>query len=202
MRYTTYKNTTSLASALLAVAAGALILSCNQEFSKVIPETEPVDSVEVAFGSPRVLYIIADGARGKSVREGEFTHIHSLLPNAIYSWESLSDEETSPEEGTNWADLLTGVQKNKHGVIGNDYSNANLESYPLIFERIKEASPTSNLQVYTSSTAFYDHLTAGADTRALLDNDAAVQTAVADALAEDDITVVTAHYTDVDEAGR
>src|SRR5690606_20991411 len=109
MHYTIHKKTTYL-SALLVVAAGTLILSCNQEFSKVIPETEPVDSVEVAFGSPRVLYIIADGARGKSVREGEFTHIHSLLPNSIYSWESLSDEETSPQNGTNWADLLTGVQ--------------------------------------------------------------------------------------------
>src|SRR5690606_22329745 len=171
MRYTTYKNTTSLASALLAVAAGALILSCNQEFAKVIPETDPVDSVEVAFGSPRVLYIIADGARGKSVREGDFAHIHSLLPNAIYSWESLSDEETSPQNGTNWADLLTGVQKNKHAVVGNDFYNSTLESFPLIFEPIKEASPTRNVQVYTSSTAFHDHLTAGANTRALLDSD-------------------------------
>ena len=202
MRYTTYKNTTSLASALLAVAAGALILSCNQEFSKVIPETEPVDSVEVAFGSPRVLYIIADGARGKSVREGEFTHIHSLLPNAIYSWESLSDEETSPQNGTNWADLVTGVQKNKHGVVGDDYSGAHLDNFPTIFERIKGNLSESNLQVYTSSQAFLDHLTTGADARERLDGDAAVQAAAARALAEDDITLVTAHYTDIDDAGR
>ncbi len=94
MRYIIHTNITP-PSAVLALMVAVFIWSCNQEFAKVIPETDPVDSVEVAFGSPRVLYIIADGARGKSVREGEFTHIHSLLPNAIYSWESLSDEETS-----------------------------------------------------------------------------------------------------------
>ncbi len=201
MRYT-INTKIRPSSALSAVIAVALAWSCNQEFAKVLPDTVPIDSVDVAFGSPRVLYIIADGARGKSVREGEFAHIHSLLPNAIYSWESLADEETSPQDGTNWADLLTGVQKNKHGIIGNDYSDAKLENFPLIFEHIKEAMPASNLQVYTSSTAFYDHFTAGADTRGLLDGDGAVQAAAAGALAEDDITLVTAHYTEVDDAGR
>jgi len=190
------------ASALLVGLAVAVIWSCNQEFSRVIPDIEPIDSVEVAFGSPRVLYIIADGARGKSVRDGELPHIHSLLPNAIYTWESLADEETTPENGTNWADMVTGVQKSKHGIVGNDYSGAKLDNFPVIFERIKEASPTSDVRVYTSSTAFHEHLTAGADTRELLDDDDAVQAAAVGALADDGITLVTAHYTGVDEAGR
>src|SRR3546814_7968189 len=63
------KAITRKLSLLVCLAIG--IAACNQEFSKVIPEGEPVDSVNVAFGSPRVLYIIADGARGKSVHEAE-----------------------------------------------------------------------------------------------------------------------------------
>src|SRR5690606_36273561 len=96
------------------------------------------------------------------------------LPRAIDSWESLADEETSPENGTNWADMLTGVQKNKHGVVGNDFSNANLEDFPLLFQRIQNALPSSNVQVYTASQPFFDHMTDGADERALLTDDDAV----------------------------
>src|SRR5690606_19689838 len=109
---------------LLGILFSAL-WGCNEEFSRVIPDVQSEDSVDVVFGSPRVLYIIADGARGQSVRDADLPAISYLLPRAIYSWESLADEETSPENGTNWADMLTGVQKNKHGVVGNDFSNAN-----------------------------------------------------------------------------
>ncbi|WP_188506592.1 alkaline phosphatase family protein [Parapedobacter pyrenivorans] len=177
------------------------IAACNQEFSKVIPEGDPVDSVNVAFGSPRVLYIIADGARGKSVHEAETPAITALLPNAIYSWESLSDEESAALNGANWADMLTGVQQDKHGVVGNDFSNERLDDFPLLFERIQAAMPNSNVQAYTSAPLFYEQLTTGADDRALLDNDGAVKDAAAAALAAEDITIVTAHFTGIDQAG-
>jgi len=201
MRHTIHTRIAPAAGTLL-LATIAFTWSCNQEFSRVIPDTDPIDSVDVAFGSPRVLYVIADGARGRSVRDGEFPAIRSLLPNSVYTWESLADEETSPANGTNWTDLMTGVQKNKHGVVGDDFENAKLESYPVIFERIKTLTPNSDLRVFTSSQLFHDHLTAGADTRALLADDNAVHQAATAALADNDITLVTAHYTDVDAAGR
>lgn len=177
------------------------IAACNQEFSKVIPEGDPVDSVNVAFGSPRVLYIIADGARGKSVHEAETPAITALLPNAIYSWESLSDEESASLNGTNWADMLTGVEKDKHGVQGNDFSEAELDNFPLLFERIHAAMPNSDVRAYTAAPLFHEQLTAGADERELLDSDAAVNAAAVAALAADDITMVTAHFTGIDQAG-
>lgn len=186
---------------MLFLSSAAFIWSCNQEFSRVIPHHDPTDSVEVVFGTPRVLYIIADGARGKSIRDAELPNIGSLLPNSIYSWESLADEDTSPQNGTNWADLVTGVQKNKHGIVGNDFSDAKLESFPLLFERVKTASPDSDIQTYTSSAAFHEYLTAGADTRERLAGDAEVQAAAATALGADDITMVTAHFTGTDAAG-
>ncbi len=183
------------AAALSLLASVALVWSCNQDFSRVIPEREHTDSVEIAFGTPRVLYIIADGARGRSVQDAELPNISTLLPNAIYSWASLSDEDTSPQNGTNWADLVTGVQKNKHGIVGDDFANAKLDNFPLLFERVKTASPDSDVRAYTSSAAFHEHLTVGADTRERLADDAAVQAAAASALATEGITLVTAHFT-------
>lgn len=167
----------------------------------MIPEGDPVDSVAVAFGSPRVLYIIADGARGKSVHEAETPAITALLPNAIYSWESLSDENAASLNGTNWADMLTGVQQDKHGVQGNDFSNDQLADFPLLFERINAAIPNSDVRAYTPAAVFFEHLTTGADTRELLDGDEAVKDAAVAALAADDITMVTAHFMDIDIAG-
>lgn len=184
-----------------AAAAVALVASCNQEFSRIIPENDPIDSVDVAFGSPRVLYIITDGARGKSLHEAETPAITSLLPNAIYSWESLSDEETGSLSGTNWADMLTGVQQAKHGVQGNDFSNSHLDNFPVLFERIANAQPNSELHAYTAAPLFYENLTLGANTRELLGDDAAVKDAAAAALAVDGITMVTAHFTNIDKAG-
>ncbi|WP_257667480.1 DUF4983 domain-containing protein [Parapedobacter tibetensis] len=189
---------------MLLLLASVLIIgvwACKEEFARVIPDIEPDDSVDVVFGNPRVLYIIADGARGRSVRDAELPAITSLLPNAIYSWESLADEETTPENGTNWGDMLTGVQKDKHGINGDDFTNADLEDFPLLFERIQTALPNSDLRAYTPSQTFFDHMTAGTDERELLADDESVKTAAMAALEVDTITMVTAHFTGIDAVG-
>ncbi|MFC3196072.1 alkaline phosphatase family protein [Parapedobacter deserti] len=177
------------------------ISACNTEFARVIPDAKPEDSIDVVFGQPKVLYIIADGVRGQSLRDGNFPAISNLLPQSIYSWESLADEETTPENGTNWASMLTGVQKDKHGIVGDDFSAANLERFPLIFERIQTALPNSDLRTYTASQSFFDHLTAGADERQLLSDDESVKTAAVAALGVDTITMVTAHFNGADAVG-
>jgi len=186
---------------LPTVLALAGLWACREEFARKIPETEYTDSIDVAFGTPRVLYIIADGARGKSVQQADLPVINSLLPNSIYSWESLSDEETGSQNGTNWADMLTGVQKAKHGIQGDNFANADLEDFPLLFERIQAANPESDVRVYTPSPLFFEQLTAGAKERELLDGDAAVKDAAISALEVDTITMVTLHFTGIDQAG-
>src|SRR5690606_26026504 len=164
-----------LVQVALSVSILALFSSCQQEFQRLIPERDyGLDTVDVAFGTPKVLYLIVDGARGESVRTANATNINALLPESIYSWVSLSDETvTSP--GTNWTDMLTGVKKNKHGVVGNDFSENDLETYPLIYERVKEAQPESDIRVFTPSTIFENNLTAGVDVSEVVANDAAVK---------------------------
>lgn len=177
-----------------------LLSACNKGFDKVIPDGSHVDSATVAYGSPKVLYIIVDGARGQSVRDARTPFISSLLPKSIYSWVSLSDETVS-QPGTAWTDLLTGVRKSKHHVDGNNFSANNLVAFPTIYKRIKETYPKSLLKVFTTSTVFRDNLTAGTDVSELLANDEAVKDKVVSSLSDEALTLVTGHFTSIDAAG-
>ncbi|QEC54003.1 concanavalin A-like lectin/glucanase superfamily protein [Anseongella ginsenosidimutans] len=184
----------------LAIGLTALMTACNGNFEKVLPDTDYSDSISVIYGNPKVLYLIVDGARGVSVRDAQAPHLTSLLPSSIYSWVSLSDDEINGDAG-NWASLLTGVEKEKHGVVNNDLSSANLDEYPVIFERVKEALPESSISVFGTSALFTEQLSAGADVKETFDGDEGVTAAVIDALSEDDATFITAQFSGVDEAG-
>ncbi len=189
-----------LSPLLLISGLLTLLMACNKGFDRLIPENAYSDSTSVAFGNPKVLYVIVDGARGESVRDARMPNISSLLPKSIYTWVSLSDV-TTPESGTNWADMLTGVQKAKHNIDGNNFAQNNLASFPVIYKRIKEYSPNSSLKVFSPSATFISNLTEGADVKEVVaDDKVVVQKAVA-SLAEEPITLVTAHFTSVDAAG-
>ncbi|MFB5946837.1 alkaline phosphatase family protein [Albibacterium profundi] len=182
---------------LLAV----FLTACQQEFEKVIPDRDyGQDTVDVTFGAPKVLYIIVDGARGESVRTAGATNIDALLPSSIYSFVSISDPEVQ-QTGTNWADMLTGVQKDKHGIVGNDFDDSNLDAFPLITERIKAANEESGTELFTSSALFQSNFSAGVDVSEVLSNDAAVKDAAVASLSSDDATLITAHFTGVDKVG-
>ena len=184
-----------------SVSILALFSSCQQEFQRLIPDRDyDLDTVDVAFGTPKVLYLIVDGARGESVRTADAPNINALLPESIYSWVSLSDE-TVNSTGTNWTDMLTGVRKSKHGVEGNDFSNNNLESFPLMYERVKAAQPESDIRVFTTSQLFNSNLTAGVDVSEAVANDVAVKDKIINSLGDTDVTMITGHFTSVDQAG-
>jgi len=174
--------------------------SCQQEFEKTIPDRGSEDSVDVVYGQPKVLYVIVDGVRGQSIQAAQATHVNSLLRNAIYSWVSLGDaESTTP--AANWASLFTGVSKTKHGVLGNDFSNNQFETYPLLYKRIKNAHPETNIQVFTGSALFNEHLTADTDESQLLAGDEAVKTAAVSALGDESIDFITAHFSEPNSIG-
>lgn len=175
--------------------------ACNQDFERLIPEREYTDSATVSFGNPKVLYLIVDGARGQSVEAAETPNINTLLPDAIHTWVSLSDE-TADSKGTSWADMLTGVRKNKHGIAGNDFSENNLDDFPLVFERVKEAQPETRIEAYTRSSLFEEYFTAGTDESEVLSTDQAVKDAVTAALAGESAGFILGHFGEVEAAGE
>ncbi|MCD8739615.1 DUF4983 domain-containing protein [Mucilaginibacter roseus] len=196
------KFKTTKAAALLFICAlfTAAIVSCNKDFARVLPDKEYTDSVDVFYGKRKVLYIITDGARGASVNAANVPNIKSLLPKSIYSWVALNDPN-SKNDARNWADMLTGVKSDDHGVTSNTFEGNNLERYKVLFERIKEVNPTIKIASFSASNLFKEKLTAGTDISEAYATDADVKTAVVNNLQSDTATFVVAHFNDIDDAG-
>ncbi|EDM35577.1 hypothetical protein PBAL39_03509 [Pedobacter sp. BAL39] len=184
----------------LLVCLLTTVFGCNKDFETKLSEERDIDSVSVIYGDPKVILLVVDGARGTSVRDAKTPVITGMLPHSIYSWTSLADEE-NPQAGTNWADLLTGVRKSKHGVIGNDFSANKFEAYPLIFSRIKAANPRTKIVSYASSALFNEQLSEDVDEHAALGTDVAVKSAIVTALQTDTASFIVGQFKDVDAAG-
>jgi hypothetical protein len=187
---------------LLGVIATILttaIFSCNKDFDRTLTAKDGTDTTKVRYGSRKVLYLIVDGARGQSVSTANIPNITALLPTSIYSWVALNQPEAT-QNATNWANMLTGVKKEKNLVNDDNLTNNNLQNYPVIFKRIKEIKPNAKIAAYTSSTVFKS-LTTGADISSLVTSDAEVKAAVINQLNTDTASVIVGHFTDVDKAG-
>lgn len=184
----------------LLIAFFMVMTGCNKDFEREIPDKNYTDSVSIAFGNPKVLLLIADGARGISVRDARTPVISSLLRNSIYSWNSLADDE-NPESGTNWTDLLTGVKASKHGVIGNDFSKSQFQDYPLIFSRIKAAKPNAKIVSFAATPMFSEKLTTGVDVSETPGNDEGVKAGIVNSLKTDTASFIVGQFNEIGLAG-
>jgi hypothetical protein len=176
-----------------------MMMSCNKEFDKIIPGS-PEDSAGADYKVPKVLYLIVDGARGISVRDAEAPNIKSLTSHSIYTWNSISD--TSRNDATNWSDMLTGVGKQKHGVLSEDFAGNKLNDYPVIFQRIKSINPKFRIAAFASSNVFKDKLTAGTTiSESFSGNDDAVKSRMVDILKTDTASIILGQFSAVEKAG-
>lgn len=176
-----------------------VLVACNEGFERVLPERDYTDTTSAIGKRAKVLYLIVDGARGQSVRSAGAENLQSLLDHSIYSFNSLSD--TLALNGTTWAGMLTGVPKEKHGVLDNNFTSDSLDKYPVVFERIKAASPERRIAAFSTSTAFKNNLTDGADVKEAFSTDEAVKDAVIEELGMDTASVVLGQFSLVDAAG-
>lgn len=180
----------------LAVAA----VSCNKDFVRTLSDKNYTDTAKASFGQRKVLYLIVDGARGASVNSANVPNIKALLPNSIYSWVALSDPD-STRDVSNWANMLTGVKKEKHKVLSDDFTGNNLATYPVFFERVKEEKPSAKIVSFSSSAIFKNKLTQGAAINQLFDTDEQIKTAVINNLNTDTAQLILGHFNDIEEAG-
>lgn len=180
---------------VIAIATG-----CNSEFDKMIPDA-PETNLDITYKKPKILYIIADGARGSSVRSMQPANIVKLLPKSIYSWNSLNDLSTT--NAANWADLVTGVRQSKHGVASEDFAGNKLSDYPVIFQRIKSINPKLRMASFASSETFKANLTSGMDvSESFAGNDEAVKSRMVDFLKTDTAALVLGEFSGIDAAGK
>jgi len=172
---------------------------CKEEFNKVIPSQKEEEEIDVVYGTPKVLLLVVDGARGQSVRDAKSPVLTNLLPHAIHTWVGLS-EESAQGIASNWTNIITGVGPAKHGVIDNDFSNNKLDIYPSIFKRIIDFDPQAKIDIISANQQFLDNYGEYADSQ-LASSDEDVKDKVIANLGIEDRTFITAHFEDIQKAG-
>ena len=143
------------------ILAGLAVIACNKGFDRLIESREYEDTTGVSSRTPKVLLLVVDGARGESVRDAKAPNLQEMQEHAIYSWHSISD--TLSINATAWADLLTGVRKEKHRVTNKDFSGNRLQQYPVFFNYLKQRDPSFRIGAYSSADSLGDMLITGAD---------------------------------------
>lgn len=191
---------------LYAVVALFVFTSCNKEIAEKITFVSPDDVAdEYSTKSYRVAYIVIDGAVG-TVVGGEATDYNkmpflaSMTNKGLFSWNSIAANET--EDITFYADMLTGVDKNKHNVTSSDLSAAALETYPLVFDRLK-TELNIRTAVLTSNPAV-EILTAAStiDNKQVLSSDADVVLEAKKELSRADAHFALITLRNVDKVGQ
>lgn len=191
------RNIKLLALAMLTIS---LFGQCREEFSKTIPLPGEDEEIDVVYGERKVLLLIVDGARGQSVRDAKSPTLTSLLPKSIHTWVGLS-EESAQGIAANWTDIFTGVNYVKHGVVDNNFATNKLDIYPSIFTRITDFNPNAKIEIISPNSDFIANYGTDAEAK-LATNDDDVKNKVIAALNTENLSMVTAHFEDVLEAGE
>lgn len=191
---------TKLLLGTLVLAMAGMWTSCDHDFDRRLLDRDYTDTTSANGKTPKVLYIVAHGARGLSVRDAKPPHLLSLTQNAIYCWNGVSDAQTL--NVTTWADLLTGVHKDKHAVTSTALDSSNLVTYPAFFARVKEHSPDIRIASFVASDTLSDYMITGADVnKGFAGDDEGVKTAIINELKVDTAGIVFGEFSGIGAAG-
>ena len=147
--------------------------SCNKDFPNILKEFSQQPNYD--SGSSKVLYIIADGVRGRALQQLELPNFRIITRNSLHSYGSLGDHESTPfSREIGLTNLLTGVTSAKHQVTGNDLTEADLVSYPTILKRIKDGYPDVETAAFSADSDALNGLFKDANTSSLVASDAEV----------------------------
>ncbi len=171
------------------------ISSCNKDFPNTLRDNYPSDTTNLKDGKRKVLYIILDGVRGNAVSTLSPTNISLLARNAIYTYDGLTDHQTTPTtNATAWANMTTGVNDVKHKITSENFAGGDLSSYPTLFTRLKASNPNYRTVSIASSAAFNTNLAVDATDKQTLPTDLAVKDALINELKTKDADLILAQF--------
>jgi len=88
----------------------------------------------------KVLFIGIDGVRADLLKELPTPHLDSL---AAAGWMVVSAQRDAPTvSGPMWSSMMTGVWPDKHGVMGNDFSDNRYDEFPDFLTRLEQLDST------------------------------------------------------------
>lgn len=93
-----------------------------------------------AASAQRVLVIGVDGLKPDCIPLAETPALDRLIAEGSYNDDAQAEDLTF--SGPNWASILHGVHRDKHGVVNNEYRPQNLRQYPDFLTYIERADPT------------------------------------------------------------
>jgi len=115
------------------------------------PAPEPASEAPVR----KFLLIGLDGIRTDVLVMADTPNIDALIADGVFSDTAVTRSPTV--SGPGWSSMLTGVWADKHGVLGNDFTENNYDEYPDFLTRIEQVDP--DLQTF----AVVDWLPLGGD---------------------------------------
>ena len=163
----------------------------------------------------RVLVIGIDGLRRDALIAAKTPNLDTLIGNGvlvdttrILGWRDCKNDTIS---GPGWSSFLTGVWADKHGVLGNQFINKNLEAYPHFFVRVREQFPDARMGSFVDWLPIDKHLVREADVRTAYDShnseqyqehDVRITSDVKKFLSDGDPHVAMVYLGAVDETGH
>ncbi len=160
-------------------------------------------SLAHASQNRKVLIIGIDGTRSDALQKANTPNIDTLLPNALYSYDSWHTAITW--SGPSWASILTGVYWNKHGVSSNLFLGSKFAQYPPLPTLAKQIKPNLHCAIVAEWSPLIDNITNASwnsavktpDTETWITADSAVAQ-----LEKPDIDLLFAYFDQVDVTGH
>lgn len=153
----------------------------------------------------RALLLGIDGVRVDAFKKSNTPNLDKIAQNGAYSYRMQADTPTW--SGHEWSNVLTGVNKKKHGVQDNSFNGENFKNYPSIFGLINQVKPELNILFDTLSVVpwggLYNHIVTEADVSIYHDHDDnLVEKELVTALKSFDYDFIFTHFLAVDSAGH
>ncbi|RAJ79334.1 putative secreted protein (Por secretion system target) [Chitinophaga dinghuensis] len=148
----------------------------------------------------KVLLIGIDGCRHDAVLAANAPTLDSLLSNSISSVDALT--ETPTWSGVGWSAMLTGVWRNKTGVIDNTFSGSDYSVYKSFLERAELTTAARRTVSIVHWTPLNTYIIKNIDATINLTTDLDVKNAAVTELTSNNPDVLYVDFDDVDHAGH
>ncbi|WP_039054400.1 alkaline phosphatase family protein [Sphingobacterium sp. T2] len=143
-----------------------------------------------------MLYVIADGIRGKALQQLELPNLKIISRNALHSYGSLGDyEDIQFTKEIGLANLMTGVTSTKHKVVDNSLSQIDQTSYPSLLKRIK-SEKNLHTAAFSTNEEFYNVVLKDADMGSLAISDADILTKTKEEISKGTSDLIVSHFSE------
>lgn len=185
---------------ILILAGLFLMISCSKESSHDKTETPDEVVVKPTDKIKKLLVIGIDGCRGDALMGANTPNVKSLLSNAVYSTDALTESPTW--SGNGWSTMLTGVTHLKHKSPDNSFSNPNFTDYPSFLKRLETFNPALKTMTIVHWAPINTYIVNGIDSEKTVTTDLDVKNETVNALAAENPDALFVHFDDVDHAGH